>query len=253
MAVSWRVYIDEAGDRGISAQSSKHFVVSAIIVADGSDAQARAELDGLRKDLGRHPGQVLHFQKFSHSQRLKAVQDLATFSIAAITNVVLCKRLLRQQTPAGDMAYISNPDPMYLWAVRLLLERVSWYARDHGGGEAVVTFAHVRRFPAHKLHDYRSALKQSETQIDWPTYNGHPFRIASPDKVELLQLADTAASAFFRAVEPDAYGNTEQRYLAELAPKLYRRFPGNVASYGLKVFPSSEGSATGPLSWLRKL
>lgn len=180
MGVAWRVYVDEAGDRGISTQSTSHFVVSAVIVADRFDKQVRTELSGLRHDLGRHPGHVLHFQKFSHSHRLKAVQDLATFSIAAITNVVICKRLLGRQTSTGGWPYISNPDPMYLWAVRLLLERVSWYVRDNGAGEALVTFAHVRRFKSHKLHSYRRALESSDTKIHWPAYEGHPFKSALP-------------------------------------------------------------------------
>ncbi len=253
MSVAWRVYVDEAGDRGISAASSAHFVVSAIIVRDTADATVRQELNALRVALGRKSGQTLHFQKFSHSQRLKAAQDIAGSSIAAISNVILCKRGFNQPLPAGNMAYITNADPMYLWAIRLLLERISWYIRDNGGGDAKVTFAHVRRFPAHKLHDYRSALELSPTEIHWPAFNGHAFRIDAPDKIELLQCADTAASALFRAVEPDEYGNVERRYLDELRPKLYRRGAAMVTSYGLKVFPTNECTTGGTLAWLRDL
>lgn len=253
LGVLWRVYVDEAGDRGISASSSTHFVASAIIVPDVTDARARKELDALSVALGRQPGQVLHFQKFSHSQRLKAAQDLATFSIGAISNVIICKKQLAQPQPAGNMAYISNPDPMYLWAMRLLLERVSWYIRDNGGGTSVVTFAHVRRFKAQKLLDYRQALEYSMTNIHWPSFQGHPFRIEAPNKVELLQVADTAASALYRAVEPDEFGNTEQRYLEALSPKLYRRYPGDITSYGLKVFPTSECAQGSNLGWMRDL
>ncbi|HMJ35952.1 MAG TPA: hypothetical protein VK501_18755 [Baekduia sp.] len=66
----WRVYIDEAGDRGISEKSTAHFVVSATVVRDERHAAVRAELGALRATLGRKSGQVLHFQKFSHSQRV---------------------------------------------------------------------------------------------------------------------------------------------------------------------------------------
>lgn len=212
----WRVYIDEAGDRGISQLATAHFVVSAIVVRDVNHHVVRQELANLRHVLGRHPGHVLHFQKFSHAQRLKAAQDLAGFSVDTISNVILCKRGFKEPTPAGNMAYITNPDPMYLWAVRLLLERVSWYIRENGGGQAIVTFAHVRRFKTRKLHDYRRALENSDTKIHWPSFQGHPFKVDAPRSAELLQLADTAASALYRAVEPDEFGNTEQRYLREL-------------------------------------
>ncbi|MEX1143057.1 MAG: DUF3800 domain-containing protein [Thermoleophilaceae bacterium] len=250
--MSWRIYIDEAGDRGVSEQSSAHFVASAVAVRDSDDARARAELDRLRDSLGRQPGQVLHFQRFSHSQRLKAVQDLTASSIAAIFNVVLCKRGFSEPAP-GDVSYIVNPDPMYLWAVRLLLERVSWFVRDQGDGPAITTFAHVRRFKVQKLHDYRRALERDGAGVHWPAFAGHPFRTGTPDKVRLLQFADTAASALFRAVEPDAYGNQERRYLDELRPKLYRRGAGPLTSYGLKVFPSKECESGGSLEWLREL
>jgi len=248
----YRVYVDEAGDRGLSAGASIHFVVSAVIVADSNDATVRHELAGTRSALGRGPGHVLHFQKLTHSHRLKAAQDLAGFSIATVTNVVIHKNLLGQPMPAGNMAFISRPDPMYLWALRLLLERISWYCDEHGGDEAIVTFAHVRHFKAQKLHDYRKALNLTPgVQIRWPVFANHPFRIDGPQRVELLQVADTAASAVFKAVEPDAYGNTETRYLTELRPVLYRRGTSNVVSYGLKVFPTAQGLSGGPLDFLR--
>jgi len=244
--VLYRVYVDEAGDRAISSGSSRHFVVSAVIVPDEHDARLRAGLDSLRADLGRHPGHVLHFQKFSHSQRLKAVQDIAASPVAAIANVIVHKDLIGQPLPAGDMAHISRPDPMYLWALRLLLERVSWFVDESGGTAAIVTFAHLKGFRARKLHDYRRALETSDgVAIRWSVFDGHPFRIDSPKAVELLQMADTTASALFRCIEPDRYGNTEPRYLGELAPKLYRRGSAEITSYGLKVFPGKVAGTTG--------
>jgi hypothetical protein len=131
---------------------------------------------------------------------------------------------------------------MYLYAVRLLLERVPGTWPSTEGGPAIVTFAHLTRFPAVKLHNYRQALKCTPTEIRWNAFHGHQFRINHPDRIELLQLADSAASALFKAVEPDAYGNTEERYIRELAPKLYRRSPGKMTSYGLKVFPLRSAS-----------
>lgn len=249
----FRVYIDEAGDRGHHPASSKHFVVSAVIVRDQDEPTLRNELAALRTTLGRHPDHVLHFRKLTHAQKLKTCQDVAGFSIATITNVIFCKDKLAGQLPDGGVAYIKQADPMYLYAVRLLLERLSWYVDEHGGGPAIVTFAHLTRFPAMKLHDYRQALRFSSTEIRWSAFGRHQFRINHPNTIELLQVADSAASALFRAVEPDDYGNTEDRYLRELAPKLYRRGAANVTSYGLKVFPTSECQAGGSLASLAAL
>jgi len=193
----------------------------------------------------------VHFRKLTHAQKIKACQDVAGSSVATITNVVFCKSKLAGQIPrTGGVAYIKQADPMYLYTVRLLLERISWYVDEHGGGPAIVTFAHLTRFPAVKLHNYRQALIYSPTEIRWNAFAGHQFRINTPNKIELLQLADSAASALFRAVEPDDYGNTEDRHLRELAPKLYRRGAAKVTSYGLKVFPTSECQAGAPLAFL---
>lgn len=250
----YRVYVDEAGDRGISDASDCHFVVSAIVVADSDDAALREELKSLRRELGRHSGHVLHFVKFSHSQRLKAVQDLASSSVTTIVNVIVHKDLIGQPLPTGEMAHVSRPDPMYLWALRLLLERVSWFIDERGGDGAIVTFAHLKGFKAQKLHDYRAALEATdEVDIRWSIFAGHPFRIESPKSVELLQAADITASALFKAIEPDAFQNTEPRYLEELRPKLYRRGRAKVTSYGLKVFPTAVADKDGPLAFLRDL
>jgi hypothetical protein len=142
---------------------------------------------------------------------------------------------------------------MYLWALRLLLERVSWCIRSGGGTSAAVTFAEVKGFQAEKLHDYRSRLEKKDgVTIDWPLFQDHQFRIGRPPTVELLQVADTAASAIYQAVEPDNYGNTEPRYLAELRPKIYRGSPAPVTSYGLKTFPPKVSDPGGPLHFLRE-
>ncbi len=249
----YSVYIDEAGDRGMKPASSAHFAVSAIIVAHGLDAQVRKELAILSQQLGRHPGQVLHFRNLTHSQKLKATQAIAASSIAAITNVIICKRHLgaAASAPSGTAAYIARPDPMYLWALRLLLERVSWWIRDHGNGTSIVTFAHIKNFQAQKLHNYRTALEMSQTNIHWPSFHGHPFRFGGMAAIQLLQFADSTASTLYAAIEPDQFGNVEDRYLRNIATKLYRYGNSAVTGYGLKVFPPAQCNPGGTLHHLR--
>jgi hypothetical protein len=247
----YRVYIDEAGDRGHAPRSSDHFVVSGAVVRDEDDAALRAELEQAKSQLGLSPGNVVHFRKLPHSKKVKICRDISGFSLACISSVLICKKE-PQPFPGAGIPYISNPDPLYLWAARLLLERISWFIRDNGGGDSIVTFAHLTRFKAEKLHSYRAALESSDTKIHWPSFAGHPFRINHPDKVHLLQIADCSASAFYKAVERDQYGITETRYLEELRPKLYRYGTRPVTSYGLKVFPSRMANPGQPLEFLRQ-
>jgi Protein of unknown function (DUF3800) len=247
----YRVYIDEAGDRGRASGSSEHFVVSAVVVRDENDAAVREQLNTSKALLGFQPETVLHFRKLSHSKKVKICQEIGGFSVGCIISTVVCKRRLEPFASSG-LSYLSNPDPLYLWAVRLVLERISWFVRDDGGGSALVTFAHLTRFKAKNLHNYRKALRHSETSIHWSSFSNHPFRINAPDKIHLLQVADCTASAVFKAVEKDPFGITERRYLAELRPVIYRYGTSPVTSYGLKVFPSNVASAGGTLHFLQQ-
>lgn len=168
--------------------------------------------------------------------------------------MILDKNALRRSDPAGEISRLSHPDPMYLWALRLLVERVSWLVENRGGSNAIVTFAHLKRFQARKLHDYRRALEGStDTSIRWHVYRDHPFRFATPGEIDLLQVADTTASAVFKAVEPDRFGNTEPRYLEVLRSKLYRGDETGITSYGLKTFPAAISGPDGHLAFLRDL
>ena len=245
-----RVYIDEAGVRGRGPVA--YFVVSAVIVEDATEGSVRAELAALRTTLGRNPGHVLHFQTLRrHALRVRAARELGTFSIGAVTSVVICKRTLRQAQADGTLPYIAAGNPLYLWAVRLLLERVSWYIREHGGGSSTVTFSHLKGFNEAELHAYRARLEAlgSDTTIHWPSFEGHAFCVSTPDSVEFLQLADIAASSVFQAVEPDC-DVIERRYLSEMRPVIYRRGSAPVTKYGLKVFPDKVAAPGGALHYL---
>jgi hypothetical protein len=226
-------------------------VVSALLVRDENDATVRLELEAAKAQVGIPSANVIHFRKLNHPRKVRICRDISGFTLACTTSVIFCKKKL-EPFPGGPPPYIANPDPLYLWAVRLLLERVSWFIRDHGGGTSVVTFAHLTRFKAAKLHNYRAALEASETNIHWPSFSGHAFRISYPDRVHLLQIADCSASAVYKAIEEDRYGLTETRYLDELGPTLYRRAGSPVTSYGLKVFPSNMAAAGQPLEFLRE-
>jgi hypothetical protein len=99
------------------------------------------------------------------------------------------------------------------------------------------TLAMVRGFPLSKLREYEDRLgEMSDCKIVWSVLP-KPGGIATPARLEEIQLADMIASATFAAFERDTYGNTEQRYLTEMAARLYRRPPGPVTSYGLKMHP----------------
>lgn len=223
-------FIDEAGQRSTSKRSSDHFVMAAVVIPEGrleavKDAQAT-----LRVELGRRPQDALHWQNFrAHSQRVHAAKSLGRMPVT-VSAVVVCKRHLATGVPDEHRAY--------LFTLRMLLERLSWMAEDQGA-EASYTLAHVVRFKMAQLREYETRLRAIETTLKWAHLDPAGGSIDQPKRVEQLQLGDVAASAIFQAFEPDQYGNTEQRYLDELAPRLYRRQGRALTSYGLKIHPWS--------------
>jgi len=238
-------FIDEAGQRARTTKSSDHFVMSAVIVPDEHLGDAAAVLAGLRTDLNRRPGDTLHWRNVKgHSQRLRIAQVMGQQSWLTISSVVVCKPHLTG--PALD------DDTAYLYTLRFLLERLSWLARAQRRA-LDYTLAHVVRFKIAKLRAYEELLRQAPNRrIAWKWLDPAGGAIDQPNRIELLQLADAAASATFVAFEHDTFDNTETRYLVEMSPRLYRKPDGKLTSYGLKMHPWSD-SARAAYPWVTAL
>jgi hypothetical protein len=179
-------FIDEAGQRSTSLNSSHHFVLSAVII-EGDDLAAVAGLQAsLRLDLGRRPGDALHWQNLKgHSLRLHAAKTVGAMPLSACS-VVVCKRHL---TGSG----LPDEHHAYLYTLRFLLERLSWFARDRDGTLSY-TLAAIVRFKLAQLRDYEARLRlHPECQIVWSCLDPRGGRIDQPNRVEQLQLADLVA------------------------------------------------------------
>lgn len=234
----YRVYVDEAGDRGMTPASSPYFVLAAVVVSDQNDGALRTIRDSMCTDLKRPVTSVLHFaenvKQHVHRKRLSDV--LGGAQICRVSYVVVDKQTCSFQ----------QHDIMYNYAVRRLLERISWLVDDKGG-DAIVTFAHVRRFPYATLRSYLALLPSQQTEIRWRALT-HTVRIDQPNAVELLQLADIAASSMYAAIKPDQFGSFESTYLANISPVIYRRPPGKITSYGVNVV-GKHATFTARLPW----
>ncbi|MGI5201653.1 DUF3800 domain-containing protein [Spirillospora sp. CA-108201] len=224
-------FIDEAGQRSRTPKSSDHFVMSAAIIDDEHLDDAADCLAKLRVDLGRRPGDHLTWKNLhGHSLRLHASKVLGQQPWLTVSSVVVCKRHITHGIEEID------DDLAYLYTVRYLLERLSWHARDRSR-QSSYTLAHVIRFKKEKLREYERLLRgDAACKIAWSALDPRGGQIDQPQRLELLQLADLAASATFAAFEPDRYGNTERRYLENFAGRLYRRNE-KLTSYGLKMHP----------------
>jgi len=233
--IGLRAFIDESGQRARTKGSSAHFVLSAAIVPTAHLDDAAAALAEIRTSIHRQPGQHLSWKNIrAHSQRLCVVQALARLPWLTVSSVVVCKDYLAD---AG-----LDDDTAYLYTLRYLLERLSWFARDQ---QQVLsyTLAHIVRFQKAKLRAYESALRNvPDCKIAWHALDPAGGAIDQPQRNEMIQFADLTASATGTAFNADDYGNVENRYLCELAPRLYRRGSGLLTSYGLKMHPWSEST-----------
>ena len=179
----------------------------------------------------------------AHFQRKHVSREIGGFEELTIISVVVHKSSF-----LGTGTGLSDHVKLYNYAVRFLMERLSWFARDQAI-ELIPVFAHVKRFPYDRLTRYLNLLRNLPTQIKWEWLRRH--RIEQPDTAELLQLADLVSGAVYLAVTPDAYGDHEPTYLLEIAPRLYVRTGGSVSSYGLK-FCALDGHAQS-YPWWRDL
>lgn len=173
--IGLHAFIDEAGQRARTPKSSDHFVMSAVIVPDEHLADAGTVLAELRADLGRRPGDTLHWRNIkTHSQRLRVAQVIGRQPWLTISSVVVCKPHLTG--PALD------DDTAYLYTLRFLLERMSWLARDQ---RRVLrcTASHVVRFKLAKLRVYEGLLRQApDGNIEWDWLDPAGVRIDQPSR-----------------------------------------------------------------------
>jgi hypothetical protein len=236
----FRVYVDETGDRGWGGSASPTFVVSAAIVRDEERGDLLATLDGINSALGKPPKTVLHWSENvkQHSQRKFVARQIGAAPMI-LTNAIVMK-----QPMMGTGSALSDAASMYNYAIRRLLERVSWYVKERGG-EAIITFAHVHKFPYARLRSYLRLLEAQSNQIKWEAIRG--VKIDQPKRIRQLQIADLAAGSIGTALRPDGLGDFEPAYLHELVPRLYIRRGGSVTSYGMNVIgPSGCMEATYP-------
>jgi hypothetical protein len=140
----------------------------------------------------------------------------------------------------------------YLFALRLLLERVSWYAQSTNR-VATFTLSHIVRFELAQLRDYENRLRNlSGCAIAWECLDAAGGRIDQPSRVEQLQLADICASGIGRAFESESPEGPTDMYLRAIAPSLWRGSTNTLTSYGLKMHPWNQATQSA-YPWIHTL
>lgn len=244
MTHSFKVYIDESGDDGMSkfrrpgsgGGASNWLAVGACIVRASRDLELVSLRDQIKQECRPNtPRRDIHFKDFNHGQKRRACQIISGQPLR-----FSCVLGLKNTSDAQPFV---GKNQLYFYLTRYLIERVSWLCRDkrrsvqEGDGRAKITFSRRGGLSYDGFKSYLKLLKErNETEIHWPVIDIDAVDAQDHSRVAALQIADCGVSAITAAIEPDLYGNIEASYLQELASNIYNR-NGNYLSYGLKTLP----------------
>jgi len=257
------VYIDESGDEGFrfdtANSSTRWFVLAAAVTRKVDDARLVHLARDVRARLNRPALCHLHFRKLDHQPRLFYVGRIAESKVKVVAVLVDKRAITSPET-------FRQESRLYFYAARYLLERVSWYCRDHktasdtGDGSARVVFSNRSNLSYDSLREYIARLKEKsksgDVRIEWQVISHEPAGICALQAKSCagLQVVDAVASSFFCAVEQSALGYTEDRYARMLKPVVYNHH-GKYIGYGVKLWPREleRGLETEKrFSWLRE-
>ena len=185
---------------------------------------------------------ALHFRNLNHPRKLHWVNQIAK---QALVHTSVCIHKPSIQTAS----MLRRPEPLYYYATRLLLERVSWYCRDAAVlagtvSNADIVFSDRSRTSYPQLSAYLQHLQSNPTlgvQIDWTSVDPKRIRTTKHVHSKGLQIADAIASSLYTGLEFDHFGNTEPRYGMVLRPCAYTH-GARCEGYGLKLFPVNKSS-----------
>lgn len=239
MSESFMVYVDESGDEGFvfGRGSSEWFVLSAVITKKATDLDTVKLVDRVRQRIGIGPKEPLHFRDLRHEKRVPYIDEIQR---ADLTTVSICFH----KPSITNIKNFCEPHRLYFYAVRYLLERVSWFCRDCeasgiGDGSAKIIFSNKAGMSYEALKGYMTHLEANHAQarIEWRIIKPDQICAFSPGKMMGLLIADAVATSLYFALTLNRYGYNEDKFATMLKPTIYA-YRGRIITYGLKFWPN---------------
>ncbi|MBE6482016.1 MAG: DUF3800 domain-containing protein [Actinomyces ruminicola] len=210
-----RAYVDETGDRApYTGRQSLHFGMSAVVVDEDAEREARACLARLRQDFEVPSNRAMSWKRDlkRHDRRLHAASELAKIAGLTVCYVIADKRALYKDS------YASNNTTMYNVVAYATLQRILWTAKHHPKGPHRVEarFGHV------KNHDHKDTHRYFQMKRDDPGQGKTPFghlavlQWVGADEYEMSQVADFYGGFLHAAVTPSKFGEVEGRFLNQI-------------------------------------
>jgi hypothetical protein len=256
---SYVAYIDEAGDPGLervkpadSPGSSEWLILSAVVIGAPNEANVATWRNEILS-LTRSQRKDLHFTNLKPWNRRIACSEIAKLPARCF---VVCsnKKNMRGYTNPFAEKYPA-PNWFYAWLSRLLLERVTHFIREksleqHREIKKVrLEFSSRGGLTRFGLTSYFNWLQIQSVEgknylplgnLVWETMDEDLLFIFSHKERAGLQLADTVASAFFKACDCVDTGACDPEFAKLLKPRMCRAPDGNdgeISGYSVKLMP----------------
>lgn len=241
MASAFSTFIDESGCEGFrfGKGSSQWFVLSGVVVRKSQEIESVKIVDLVREKLGRPAKKPLHWKDLRHDHKVYLIDQISSKPFKTVT-ICIHKPSLKEPERFQEKYRL------YFYAVRYLLERISWLCRDAPpqsglkGGFTDLSFSNRSGMSYRELKEYLGILREKtsllDVRIDWSTIDESRVAALSPGRKMGLQVADAVAGGVFNALEMNRFGYTEPRYAVMLKPIVYHH-SGRYLGYGLKFWP----------------
>ncbi|TAV89284.1 DUF3800 domain-containing protein [Rhizobium leguminosarum] len=243
-------YIDEAGDEGFgklageSSGQSNWFSIGAAIVDEANDKLLPSWRDEVMKKFANRKNRDLHFRELNHDQRVHACSTIASKSVGGCV-VSSCKVTILD---AQEIEIFKRPQHLYNYLTRFLLERVTAACRQKAAAQGAraslrVVFSRRKGTDYEKMREYLEFMRDGKEKmtpvrsIDWSVLDPANIAVENHKVRAGLQIADLFTSAIWKALEPNGYGNCEDRYARILEPRLIK-LGGRTLNCGLTTIPS---------------
>lgn len=228
------LYVDECGEEGFAATSSKWMVVGGVIQRDDAVFKATKEAYDNFKATHCNDNWHFHFTKSTHNVRLGFIHAMRGCGMRAMA-VAIYKPSIRKPENFQKRYYL------YFYALRFLLEKATVWCKAHGLHDELHVYLSTRR--GLRLEDLNEYLERviaspfvATDKMEWSYLRNKGIFLRENKTLRGLQLADCVASSIGQAWEPSRFGLYEPRYLKDMRPMFHH----DRLTYGraIKIWPS---------------
>lgn len=268
MQFGFLLFIDEAGDEGISRVrpidpdgSPEYFVIAGVIIRSENYQKIKDAVQRIKQNFGLRDVEQLHFRDLDPNQQLLTIRELSKLKFGIVA-VVSNKRNMRKYRNKRIEKKVFEVDghgrirpQNYSWfynhMLRYLFERASKSCRRaslkiyNERRPTKVILSERKSFSISQCRAYLEKLKverhdaryfNNKGSISWDGLDPK-FVTVSKSKAEIgLQFADCIASAIHKSVDENWYGSAQSEFVKLLRPHFIAQ-NGVVRDFGFKLLP----------------